>query len=189
LQTLRRLLDRVRRPVRLRLMPGLGISQCNGHLPFLLDLHAVLGNAVPVEVRTELPYAEYMGQLEASDLALDSFHFAGCNGIADALFVRRPVVVWEGNRWYNRIGPAMLRLAGFADLVATSAEEYLALALDLIHNDARRADVTARLRAADLDATVFSTRDADAFRRAVDYLGARHERLRAEGSRTPIRIE
>ncbi len=139
LQTLRRLRDRVRRPVRLRLMPGVGISQSNGHLPFLIDLHAVLGSAVPVEVRNQLPYEEYMGQLKEPDLALGSFHFAGCNGIAAVLFVRRPVVVWEGDRWYNRIGPARLRLAGLGDLVATNEEEYLALALDLIHNDARRA--------------------------------------------------
>ncbi len=49
--------------------------------------------------------------------------------------------------------------------------------------------MTSRLRAADLDATVFSTRHADAFRRAVDYLGTHHGRLRAEGTRAPVRVE
>jgi hypothetical protein len=97
LHTLRRLLDRVRRPLRLRLMPGVGISQANDHLPFLRDLHTVLGSAVLVEVLTDQPCGDYMGRLEESDLALDSFHFAGCNTIADVLFVCRPVVVWEGN--------------------------------------------------------------------------------------------
>jgi hypothetical protein len=82
----------------------------------------------------------------------------------------------------------MPQLAGLGDHVATSEAEYFGLALDLIHDDACCTEVTARLRAADLDATVFSTRHADAFRRAVDYLSTHHERLRAEDSRAPIRI-
>src|SRR5205085_9308298 len=122
------------------------------------------------------------------DFTLDSFHFGGCNTVADSLFVCKPVVVWEGDKWYNRIGPAMLRLVGLDELIATTEDEYLDKALLLIHDDHKRADVTARLQAADLDVTVFSTRHAPAFRRAVDYLIANHEALRQEGAKTPIRI-
>jgi hypothetical protein len=59
----------------------------------------------------------------------------------------------------------------------------------LIHDDARREDYAARLRSADLGQTVFSTATAPAFVRAVNYLIANHDQLKAEGSRRPIRIE
>ena len=41
------------------------------------------------------------------DLCLDSYHFGGCNTIADGLYLRKPTVTWEGDKWYNRIGAQM----------------------------------------------------------------------------------
>jgi hypothetical protein len=188
LRTLRRLLERAARPLRLRIFAGGGISQHNGHLPFLNALRSALGENALVDVWPQLPYAEYMQYLEQADLTLDSFHFAGCNTIADSLFVRKPPVVWEGDKWYNRIGPAMLRLVGLDELIGATEDEYLDKALLLIHDDRRRSELTARLQAADLDATVFSTQHAPAFRRAVEYLIANHEELKRQGSKKPIVI-
>jgi hypothetical protein len=188
LRTLRRLLDQAARPVRLRIFAGGGISQNNGHLPFLAGLRSALGEKVPVDVWPQLPYAQYMQYMEQADLTLDSFHFAGCNTVADSLYVRKPTVVWEGDMWYNRIGPAMLRLVGLDELVCTTEDEYLEKALLLIHDDNRRNELTAKLQAADLDATVFSTQHAPALRRAVEYLVANHEELKKQGSKQPIVI-
>jgi hypothetical protein len=188
LRTLRRLLDRAARPVRMRIFAGTGISQHNGHLPFLTDLRAALGEGAIIDLWPQLPYAEYMQYMEQGDLTLDSFHFAGCNTVADSLFVRKPTVVWEGDKWYNRIGPAMLRLVGLDELICTTEDEYLDKAHLLIHDDHRRGELTARLQAADLDATVFSTRHAPAFRRAIEYLIANHEELKRQGSKKPIVI-
>jgi hypothetical protein len=185
--TLRQLLARSRRPLRLRIFPGAAV-QHNAYLPFLADVREALGNSQALDLQPPRPYPHYMGLLEEGDLTLDSFHYGGCNTIADSLFLRKPTVVWEGDKWYNRIGPAMLRLVGQEEQVCHSEEEYLDKALRLIHDDDKRAEVSAQLRAIDLDATVFSTAHAPGFLRAVKYVIANHERLQAEGSREPIVI-
>ncbi len=142
-----------------------------------------------MDIWPQLPYADYMRYLEQGDLTLDSFHFAGCNTIADSLYLRKPTLVWEGSKWYNRIGPAMLRLVGLDDLIATSEDEYVEKALELIRDAGKRAAITNKLQAVDFDATLFSTVHAPAFRRVVAYLIANHEELKRQGSRSPIVIK
>jgi hypothetical protein len=188
LQTLRKLLDQVRRPLRFRFFPAV-LNQKNGYLPFLTEVQQVLGRSSAIlDVKPFLAYREYMGFMEEGDLTLDSYHFGGCNTVADSLFVRRPMVVWEGDKWYNRIGGAMMRRAGLEELVCNSEEGYLEKTIRLVHDDAWREDLTARLRAADINNSIFSTADAPSFRRAVDFLIANHDRLKAQPGRLPIRI-
>jgi predicted O-linked N-acetylglucosamine transferase (SPINDLY family) len=188
LRTLRQLLDQVRRPVRFRFFPGV-LDQQNGYLPFLAAVREALeGTSVTLDVKPFLRYREYMRFMEEGDLTLDAYHFGGSNVMSDSLFVRKPMVSWQGDKWYNRIGSAMLRMAGLEELVCDSEEEYLDTALRLIHDDPWREELTARLRAADLDRTVFSDADAPAFRRAIEFLIANHGRLKAQPDRKPIRI-
>jgi predicted O-linked N-acetylglucosamine transferase (SPINDLY family) len=129
-----------------------------------------------------------MQMMEQGDLCLDSFHFGGCNTIVDALFLRRPTVTWEGNRWYSRIGSQMLRQIGMAELVATNRDEYVKLALRLIEDENYRESISQRLERANLDETTFSTAGAGDFRQAIEYLLANHESLKQSQDRTPIRI-
>jgi predicted O-linked N-acetylglucosamine transferase (SPINDLY family) len=106
---------------------------------------------------------------------------------ADSLFIGKPFVAWQGDKWYNRISSAMPRRAGQDELICNSEAEYLDTALRLIHDDEWRAALTARLRATDLHATVFSDAEAPSFRRTVEYLIANHDRIRSEPGRKPIR--
>ena len=188
LRTLGKLLKQVHRPVRFRFFPAVLDIQ-NGYLPFLAEVCAALsGTSAVLEIMPSLRYADYMGLMEEGDLALDCFHFAGCNTVADSLSLGKPTVVWEGDKWYNRIGASMLRLAGLEELIGRSEEEYLEKALRLIHDDQWRESLTAKLQAADLDATVFSDAAGESFRRAMEFLISNHERLKSEPSRKPIRI-
>ena len=188
LRTLGKLLKQVHRPVRFRFFPAV-LSIQNGYLPFLAEVRAALsGTSAVLEIMPSLRYADYMGLMEEGDLALDCFHFAGCNTVADSLSLGKPTVVWEGDKWYNRIGASMLRLAGLEELIGRSEEEYLEKALRLIHDDQWRESLTAKLQAADLDATVFSDVDGESFRRAMEFLISNHERLKSEPGRKPIRI-
>ena len=135
LRTLGKLLKQVHRPVRFRFFPAVLDIQ-NGYLPFLAEVRAALsGTSAVLEIMPSLRYADYMGLMEEGDLALDCFHFAGCNTVADSLSLGKPTVVWEGDKWYNRIGASMLRLAGLEELIGRSEEEYLEKALRLIHDD------------------------------------------------------
>ncbi len=188
LGTFRKLLARLERPVRFRLFPGV-VSRDNSYIPFAADVQDALGADARLDIMPYCPYPKYMRLLEEGDLTLDSYHFAGSNTVAENLFLRKPTVSWEGDKWYNRIGPSMLRLVGLDELICRSEKKYLEKAHALIHNDEWREELTAKLRAADLGATVFSTEYASSFRRALEYLVANDERLKAEGSREPIVID
>ena len=142
-----------------------------------------------VEVMLALSYADYMAAMETVHICIDSYHFGGCNTVADGLFLGKPTVTWEGDKWYNRIGSQMLRLAGLKEMAASSEEEYLEIALRLINDDDYRAEMEEKVRTADLENTVFGTQDAKYFQKAIDYLIANHERLQQDPDRTPIRIE
>ncbi len=185
-QMLGRIVERSRKKLRFRLFIGSATRQL--HLvPFMRELSALLKGAV-VEILPNLGYQEYMKLLEEGDLGLDAYHFGGCNTMADSLFVRKLMTSCEGDRWYNRIGPQMLRMAGLPELVASSPEEYVDLVVRLIHDDEYRKSLEGRLREADVTNTVFGRADGRYFRKAIEYLIANHESLQKEGDRSPIRI-
>jgi hypothetical protein len=186
-RTLQELIRGSRREVRLRLFVGTSLDRRNDYLPFVRDLRALLGGR-HVEVYRGLPYRDYMALMEEGDVTLDSYPFGGCNTVADSLYLRRLTVTWEGDKWYNRIGPRMLRMAGLPELAAASEDEYLGVTLALIHDDAHRASLQERLDRADLDGTVFSTADARYFPKAIGYLIENHDRLRGDPDCSPIRI-
>jgi hypothetical protein len=186
-QVLRDLLDQARRPLKLRLLAGWSLSRQSHYLPFVREIAALFGTE-RFEVFPNLTYTMYMALLEEGDFTIDAYHFGGCNSVADSLFLRRLIVTWEGDKWYNRIGSHMLRLVGLPELIATNATEYLEVTLRLLHEDAFRADLQERLDRADLDATIFSTADAQYFQKALDFLIENHDRLRQDPDRSAIRI-
>ena len=185
--TLRELIGRSPRKILLRLFASASLDRRNDYLPFVRDLHALLG-AGNVEVRHAMAYRDYMALMEEGDLGIDSYPFGGCNTVADSLHIRKLMVTYEGDRWYNRIGSRMLRMVGLPELAATSEEDYLSTTLRLIADDPYRASLQERLDRADLDATIFNRAEARDFRKAVDYLVENHDRLRGETDRSAIRI-
>jgi len=188
LATLRKLLDQVRRPVRFRFFPAV-LDMENSYLPFVATVREVLaGTSAVLEIMPFQHYSEYMGLMEEGDFTLDTYHFGGSNVVSDSLFVRKPTVAWQGDKWYNRISASMLRRVGLDELITHTEDEYLATALRLIHDDGWRAQLTTRIQSADLNATVFSDAEAPSFRRAIEFLIANHDRLKMETNRKPIRI-
>ena len=185
--TLRELTLAAQRPVRFRLFVGASLNKRNDYLSFLRGLRRLLGKA-SVEVVGELTYNDYMALMEEGDFCLDSYPFGGCNTVADSLFLRKLTVCREGDIWYNRIGPAMLRMVGLSELVASSEEDYLAIALRLIADDPFRTELQKRLDQADLDTTIFERSEARSFLKAIDFLIANHDQLRISSDRSPIWI-
>jgi hypothetical protein len=186
-QILKKLIDRSEKNLTLRMFVGSSSSRANDHIPLYRDITSQLG-AENVEIPFDLDYRRYMMLMEEGDLTLDSFHFGGCNTISDSLFLRIPTVSWGGEKWYNRIGPEMLRLVGMQECAVTNEEDYLNVALKLIHDDAYRADVRQRLVPVDLNNTIYSTADAKYFATALDYLIDNHETLRQDRDHSPIII-
>jgi len=185
--TLRELVRRSRRPLRFRCFVGSSLVRQNDFVPFVRDLTASLSQT-QVEVVSERPYAEYMALMEEGDFSMEAYHFGGGNTVTDTLFVGRPMVSYQGDQFYNRVGSHVLRMAGLHELIASSEEQYLELALRLIHDDSYRTAMTERIRRVDLRKTVLSDSDAQYFRKAIDYLIANHDRLQKSTDRSPIRI-
>jgi len=185
---LQRIVDESPEALRLRLFVGTSLMRQSDFLAFFRQIGSVLRKA-QIEIVANRPYADYMALMEEGDLSIDSFHFGGCNTIADSLFLRIPTVTWEGDKWYSRIGSQMLRVAGLGELAATNDDEFVRLVSRLIADDEYREKIRARLVATDLDATVFNGRTAVCFREAVDYLIASHERLKRDSDRRAIRYD
>lgn len=181
----REIVRRASKTVVLRLFVSGSLDRQNDYLPFVREFQAAAAGG-PVEVMRALPYQEYMTLIEEGDLNLDSFPFGGCNTVADGLFLRKLTVTLEGDAWYGRVGPWMVRSAGLPELVTTTEAEYVDTVVRLIDDDAYRAGLQGRLDAADLDATVFRRDEARDFREAFDFLLANHDRLKAEGGRAPV---
>lgn len=175
-------------PVLFRIFVGTGALRDNGFFPFLNDLHDLLGSE-HVEIITHKPYSEYMLLMEEGDFAIDSFHFGGCNTIVDAVYLGKPIVAWQGSKWYNRIGPQQLSAIGLGELVANSEQEYLGLILRLIHDQAYRVSLYDKIKKINfLETELFSPQSSKYFKDAIDYLMKNHEALQAEGSQDPILI-
>lgn len=81
------------------------------------------------------------------DIALDPFPYNGTTTTLEALWMGVPVISLTGSTHVSRVGLSILSRAGLADLVAASAEEYLAKAVALAGDAARRQVLRAGLRA------------------------------------------
>lgn len=188
--TLKEIIDKSQKKLLFRFFAG-GIEslvQKNNFIPFAKDLESILGKD-HFELIPGKPYDEYMALMEEGDIFIESYHFGGSNTVADSLYLRKPTVTFEGNRWYNRIGSQMLRSVGLEELIAKTAEEYTRLTLRLIHDDRYRLKTQDKLKRTDLNKTIFHSDNKKYFRKAIDFLIENHEQLKRENSRKPIRIK
>jgi hypothetical protein len=187
LAALARMVQGVQETVRFRIYAGGTTMGQSDHLPLWRELAKVL-RPDRFELLGDLSYELYMRLMEEGDFTLDAFHFGGCNTVSDSLYLRLPTICWEGDKWYNRIGPEMLRRVGLAECVVRDEESYIALARRMITDGAWRAELRARLETADLDAAIYGREEGTHFATAMEYLLDHHGRLQAEGGREPIRI-
>jgi predicted O-linked N-acetylglucosamine transferase (SPINDLY family) len=185
-QTLKKLKDSVQEPIRFRFLTGPLVLRNHGHLVFRDTLVKALGED-SIELIPGADYPEYMRLIEECDLALDSFHFAGCNCVLDCLLAAVPMVVRQGTKWYNRIGTWEMKAAGLHELCAENEEQFLTIAQRLISDKGWREMLKQRIAATDLHSTaLFDTSPAEAFCRAIEEIDATHEQLFISGEKSPI---
>lgn len=174
-------------PFKYRMFIGSSAIRQNDFLPFYKDITDALPNA---EVMQNLDYQAYMALMEEGDFTLDSFHFGGCNVVSDSLYLRIPIVTWEGDRWYNRIGSTMLHKVGMildrACRLGSEELRYIDTALAfLVEGSYSREESRQKLVKADLS-TLYDTSDAKYFVKAVDMILADPSLKHQPG---PVRIE
>lgn len=65
------------------------------------------------------------------DVSLDTWPYCGGNSVAEAIWQGVPVVTLKGDRFSSRYGASLVMAAGCPELVATTHEEYVKLAIEL----------------------------------------------------------
>ena len=95
-----------------------------------------------------LPRERFLGLLGAADVLLDPITFGGGNTSYEALAMRSPVVTLPSELMRTRITSALYTKAGYTELVASSAEQYVELAVALGVDAEYRALVRERLGSA-----------------------------------------
>ena len=187
LSALREAADRSRRKVLFRIFAGTALEDTGGLQAFMRELTEVLGPDA-VQVARKIPADPYMAEMEKGDFSLDAYPFGGYNTIIDSLYLGKPVVTWEGDKFYNRCASALLRKVALEELIATCRDDYVHKIVRLIDDDAYRDSLQRRIAEMDLDGQILQSAERGYFKKAIDFLIANHDRLTVEGAREPIFI-
>ncbi len=100
------------------------------------------------------------------DIALDTFPYCGATTTCEALWMGVPVITLAGSRHAGRVGVSLLSAAGLPEWIASSEDEYIAIAGDLVGDRPPRAE---------LRQTVAKSKLADAERFTAAYEHALRE--------------
>jgi protein O-GlcNAc transferase len=94
----------------------------------------------------ETSFSGHLGLYNRIDIALDPFPYNGTTTTCEALWMGVPVITLAGNTHASRVGLSLLMNIGLPELVATTSEEYLAIAVDLANDLARLRSLRESLR-------------------------------------------
>lgn len=115
--------------------------------------------------------ADHFRRIDGFDVALDTFPFTGCTTTFEALSMGVPVVTLVGERYASRMSGSLLSGLGLRDLIAGTADDYVATAVTMAADEARRGELRTTLRRRIVDSPLC---DAVAYGRAM---GAAYRRM------------
>lgn len=113
-----------------------------------LAAHGVAASRLTISTNRFPSRTDVKALLAVGDIYLDTFPFGGVNSLVDPLELGMPIVAWEGGTMRSRMGAALLRQLRLGDLVARDEAAYLALAVQLATEPARREALRERIRPA-----------------------------------------
>lgn len=93
------------------------------------------------------PPARFSALLQAVDVLLETFPFGSLNTLMVALAAGTPIVTWPGDFVRGRYARTLLLRMACPELIASSAEDYVRIAIELAQDDAWRQRVRQRFAA------------------------------------------
>jgi protein O-GlcNAc transferase len=127
------------------------------------------------------PFVErerHLARHRLADLCLDTHTVNGHTTGSDALLAGVPMVSWPASSFAGRVGASLLHAAGMPELLVTSAENYVELAMGLARTPSRLLDLRDKLAAAHGNAPLF---DASRFAFDLERAFLKMSKLRNEG--------
>ena len=131
-----------------------------------------------------VPAPAHRARHAAADLFLDTFIYGAHTTASDALWTGLPVLTLPGETFASRVGASLVTAIGMPELIASSREEYEAIALRLAANPAELAALKQKLAAQRLTAPLF---DTPRFARHVE-AAYKEMHARAQAGLTPDHI-
>ncbi len=99
-----------------------------------------------IEIEGRRTLQEGFAEYATIDVALDPFPYHGTTSTCEALWMGAPVVTLPGATCVSRVGPSLLARVGLSDLVARDADHYKEIAVGLVRDPGRLADLRRTLR-------------------------------------------
>ena len=92
-----------------------------------------------------IPNEEYLARYQVCDLFLDTFPYNAGTTASDALWAGLPVLTRMGQSFASRMAASLLNAVGLPELITNTREEYEALAIELVLNPNKLADIKLKL--------------------------------------------
>lgn len=100
-----------------------------------------------LELRPTTPdLASHLATYNEVDIALDTVPRTGGTTTAEALWMGVPVVTLAGDRFIERLSASMISAVGLTELIASSSEEFVEIAVQLARDIRRRRELRHTLR-------------------------------------------
>lgn len=138
------------------------------HVPFRIDLEKELGEEA-IELTESKGFEEYIQDVEACDLGIDSFPFGGYNRVIELLCLGKPCVIIEGDRCFNRLPLGLLDNLGLHELIAKDYDDFVTKTLRLVDDGEYRNSLSEKIKSLDL-AAALEDGNEKYFKTAIDYL-------------------
>lgn len=130
-----------------RIFPGINwFYRTKAYIQYVETFTSFFNDRVEVEIMDGGEQEAYMQSMNEVDCVVDSYPWGGSNVINDCIHLCKPVIVWESDRWFGRIGPAMLRSIGLEEMIAKNATEYYEKCKRIIEDDEWRIYLTKKIK-------------------------------------------
>ncbi len=104
-----------------------------------------------------LPQAEHLARHRAADLCVDTLPYCAHTTASDALWAGLPVLTCTAESFASRVAASLLNAIDLPELIATTEDEYEALAIELAAHPERLGEIRKKLERNRLIAPLFDT--------------------------------
>ena len=110
----------------------------------------IFANRVPLDI--------HLARHKSGDLFLDTFNYNSHTTASDALWAGMPLVTLKGKTFSARVGASLLTSLGIPELITSSVDEYIDLALELANNKEYLHEVRLKIQTLRKRATLFNSK-------------------------------